>query len=107
LRLKTDSFVVESNVHFPTDYNLLWDSIRKTSDCINKLSKHRDLAGWRKLKSWKGDLKNLMRAVSLSAKKSEENRKTVAQDYLNKAKLFLEKIKNYEFPLETEKDLLF
>jgi hypothetical protein len=25
LRLKTDSFVVESNVHFPTDYNLLWD----------------------------------------------------------------------------------
>ncbi len=39
------------------------------------------------------------------AKKSEENRKTVAQDYLNKAKLFLEKIKNYEFSLETEKDL--
>ena len=25
LRLKTDSFVVESNVHFPTDYNLLWN----------------------------------------------------------------------------------
>jgi hypothetical protein len=28
LRFKTDSFVVESNVHFPTDYNLLWDSAR-------------------------------------------------------------------------------
>ncbi|MDR2085701.1 MAG: ISNCY family transposase, partial [Dysgonamonadaceae bacterium] len=25
LSVKTDSFVVESNVHFPTDYNLLWD----------------------------------------------------------------------------------
>jgi hypothetical protein len=30
LRLKTDSFVVESNVHFPTDYNLLWDSEPRT-----------------------------------------------------------------------------
>ncbi|MCZ6899316.1 MAG: ISNCY family transposase, partial [Bacteroidetes bacterium] len=26
LRLKTDSFVVETDTHFPTDYNLLWDS---------------------------------------------------------------------------------
>ncbi|MEA3448958.1 MAG: hypothetical protein U9Q98_11025 [Bacteroidota bacterium] len=32
LRLKSDSFVVESNVHFPTDYNLLWDSARKCID---------------------------------------------------------------------------
>ncbi len=29
LRLKTDSFVVETHTHFPTDYNLLWDSARK------------------------------------------------------------------------------
>ena len=28
LSFKTDSFVVETNVHFPTDYNLLWDSSR-------------------------------------------------------------------------------
>ncbi|MDR3338592.1 MAG: ISNCY family transposase, partial [Candidatus Symbiothrix sp.] len=32
LRLKADSFVVESNVHFPTDYNLLWDCARKSLD---------------------------------------------------------------------------
>ena len=32
---KTDSFVVESNVHFPTDYNLLWDASRKIIDNIN------------------------------------------------------------------------
>lgn len=35
LRLKTDSFVVESNVHFPTDYNLLWDSTRKCLDTVS------------------------------------------------------------------------
>ena len=39
LHLKTDSFVVESNVHFPTDYNLLWDSARKCLDMVSKLEK--------------------------------------------------------------------
>jgi transposase, IS5 family len=32
LRLKTDSFVVETDTHFPTDYNLLWDSAHKCID---------------------------------------------------------------------------
>ena len=34
-QIKTDSFVVESNVHFPTDYNLLWDCARKSLDAVN------------------------------------------------------------------------
>ncbi|MEJ7677039.1 MAG: hypothetical protein WKG06_04015 [Segetibacter sp.] len=29
MKLKTDSYAVETNVHFPTDLNLLWDSVRK------------------------------------------------------------------------------
>ena len=36
MAIKTDSFVVEINVHFPTDYNLLWDSSRKALDTIEK-----------------------------------------------------------------------
>ena len=36
LCLKSDSFAVESNVHFPTDYNLLWDSTRKCLDTVSK-----------------------------------------------------------------------
>ena len=39
LSLKTDSFVVETNVHFPTDYNLLWDSSRKALDTIEKFKR--------------------------------------------------------------------
>jgi len=63
LRLKTDSFVVESNVHFPTDYNLLWDSARKSIDMITKLQERHGLPGWRKIKDWRRDLKNKMRAL--------------------------------------------
>ena len=39
LSFKTDSFVVETNVHFPTDYNLLWDSSRKALDTIEKFKR--------------------------------------------------------------------
>jgi len=63
LCLKTDSFVVESNVHFPTDYNLLWDSARKSIDMVTKFQEKHNLTGWQKIKNWRGDLKNKMRAL--------------------------------------------
>jgi IS5 family transposase len=46
LRLKTDSFVVGSDTHFPTDYNLLWDSARM---CINIVGSFRCQDGERLL----------------------------------------------------------
>lgn len=38
LYTKVDSYVVETNVHFPTDINLLWDSGRKVLDTIAHLT---------------------------------------------------------------------
>lgn len=78
LRLKTDSFVVESNVHFPTDYNLLWDCARKCLDFVKKLQENSQdtLLGWRKLDDWRRELKNLSRAVgkaNSSAGKAKPN----------------------------------
>ena len=58
LFLKTDSYVVESNVHFPTDYNLLWDSARKAIDTIEKFTKkYPSIEGWRKTYDWYKSLK--------------------------------------------------
>lgn len=90
LCLKTDSFVVENNVHFPTDYNLLWDSARKSLDMVTKLQKKHNLPGWRKIKNWRSDLKNKMRALgkaSISGGKGKSDRiKESTQQYLIKAK---------------------
>jgi len=61
-RLKTDSFVVESNVHFPTDYNLLWDCARKCLSTVLKFTeKYDDIKGWRKIGNWRRDIKQLRR----------------------------------------------
>jgi len=112
LRLKTDSFVVESNVHFPTDYNLLWDSSRKCIDVIEKfLKKYDGIGGWRKLAYWYRGLKNAMRALAQVGKaggKDKESRLIkAATDYLEMARLFLSKLEKEKLnlPLCDAKDL--
>ena len=107
LHLKTDSFVVESNVHYPTDYNLLWDSARKIIDSVKKFLKKYNIKGWRKVNNWYRDLKNMMREISQSSKKKEETRKQLFEKYLQKAILFSKKIHNelQNLPLQDSKDL--
>lgn len=55
----------ETNVHFPTDLNLLWDSLRKYLDVIEQSMK-RDSAiiGWRKIKSIRRQFKSPFRRTS-------------------------------------------
>lgn len=47
LKGRCDSFVVETNVHFPTDINLLFDAVRKVITLIWQLSMNSDILGWR------------------------------------------------------------
>jgi hypothetical protein len=44
---RCDSFVVETDVHFPTDINLLWDAARKTLQLTHRLCELTETAGWR------------------------------------------------------------
>ena len=64
LRLKTDSYALQTNVHFPTDLNLLWDSLRKGLDMVGKLLIDTDLKGWRKIKSIRNNIKSIFRKGS-------------------------------------------
>lgn len=112
LRLKTDSFVVESNVHFPTDYNLLWDSARKCIDTVcTFLDKYKYLKGWRKIKNWNAELKGLMRELgktTASGGEGKEQRvKTAASDYISKAKALYSKLEKELplLPIADERDL--
>jgi IS5 family transposase len=112
LRLKTDSFVVESNVHFPTDYNLLWDCARKCLDTVSFfLEKHPDITGWRKINNWYSASKSMMRdlgkATSCGGKHKEKRVKDAARVYLQKAHALLHKVETSqkELPLTDTIDL--
>lgn len=47
LQGRVDSFVVETDVHFPTDINLLLDAMRKVITLLSRLSLLIGLPGWR------------------------------------------------------------
>lgn len=74
LSAKIDSFVVETNVHFPTDLNLLWDSGRKCIDICAACSQKFGLGGWRKHRIWHRDLKKHYRKASGTARSGGANK---------------------------------
>ena len=89
LELKTDSYVLETNIHFPTDLNLLYDSLRKGLDMIKKLKEISDIRGWRKLKDISKTTKSLFRQASQqvfrSNGKNEQQKRQAVKDYLQQA----------------------
>lgn len=71
VRLKADSYVVKTDVHFPTDYNLLWDAIRKCIEISCALAEEQKISGWRKASDWKKRVKVEFRKLQ----KNEEIRR--------------------------------
>lgn len=113
LCLKTDSFVVKSNVHYPTDYNLLLDCARKSLSITSWfLIKYPAITGWRKIKNWNRELKIdariLGQAIGSKGKYREENISKAAINYHQKALLLHDKlqesIKNIEKKCSTMTD---
>ena len=47
LRGRCDSFVVETDVHYPTDVNLLWDAMRCLLRELGRAARKHKIAGWR------------------------------------------------------------
>ena len=103
---KTDSFVVKSNVHFPTDYNLLWDCARKSLDMVGKfLKKYPEVQGWRKIRNWYSETKSQMRAVgkvcSSGGRGKEQRIKNAVRSYLSKARALQDKLERSKEDLPT------
>jgi hypothetical protein len=112
LRLKSDSFVVQSNVHFPSDYNLLWDCARKCLDTVSVfLTKYKHIEGWRKISHWRREIKGLMRELGKSSASGGQNKQAKVaastEKYLSKARLLLQKLEKEipAFPINDETDL--
>jgi IS5 family transposase len=101
LRGRSDSFVVETNVHFPTDINLLWDAMRKVITLTAQLHEKQGKSDWRQYRYNLRHVKRLMRnaqnkkrAQGKSEKQKEENARQVVeahQEYLAVATQYLNK----------------
>ena len=74
LNAKADTYVLETNVHYPTDTNLLWDAGRKCLDVMRILHQQYQLPGWRKHNHWRRELKNLYRSAAQTARSGGKNK---------------------------------
>ncbi|MCI0351556.1 MAG: ISNCY family transposase [Acidobacteriales bacterium] len=96
IRAKVDSYVLETNVHFPTDVNLLWDAQRKCLDLLGPLARKYELAGWRKTEYWRRQLKSQMiglgRLLSGGGANKEKRSRVAAWDYVQASYRFEEKV---------------
>lgn len=101
LRGRCDSFVLETNVHFPTDINLLFDAMRKVITLVASLCASCGITDWRqcqynvrKLKKLYRMAQKLKRSTSKDESKKEAREQLIKdahQEYIDCAKKFLEK----------------
>ena len=103
LNCRCDSYVVETDVHYPTDINLLFDAIRKVITLIARLSVLIGLSDWRqsrhnikKMRRLLYRAQNLKRSRSKDEEKKEEREKKIKKahkKYIKVANEFIEKAK--------------
>ena len=102
LQTRCDSFVVETDVHYPTDINLLWDAMRKVITLTGRLCEEAGISDWRQYRFNLKQLKKLYRkAQKIKHSTSKDEAKKAARseqvhqayrDYLSKAEQFLQKV---------------
>lgn len=95
LRGRADSFVLETNVHYPTDINLLFDASRKTVEMTSDLCAKLRISGWRQGAHQLKALKKLFRICQKSKRSiskdpqrqeyKEERVKSSHSEYIGKA----------------------
>lgn len=102
MRTRCDSFVVKTNIHFPTDINLLYDAIRKAIELTASLFEVHDKTAWRQ-KAY--NIRGIKKAYRLVQKTKRSTSKNEAkkllrdelivkahQDYLDSASAHVVKV---------------
>jgi len=64
INIKTDSFVVKSNVHYPTDSSLLFDAMKYLINLIGTLANKHGISGWREDKYYIRKIRTLKRKAT-------------------------------------------
>ena len=79
---RADSFVVETNIHYPTESSLIFDGVRKVIELCVKLYSVYDIDGWRQHTHLLKKVKRITRKIDrISARKGANYKKRLAKQY--------------------------
>ena len=80
---RADSFVVETNIHYPTESSLIRDGLRKVIDCAVFLASLLGVAGWRQHKQLYRKVKRLVRETDrIAARKGAGYQERIKSRYV-------------------------
>ncbi len=112
LAARCDSFVTKTDVHFPTDINLLFDASRKVIGLVAQLCSQFNINSWRQYRHNVKTIKKLYRKAQQSKKgnkKDEAKRLSQIQDahksYIDLAEVFFDKAKQTIKHIESNESL--
>jgi IS5 family transposase len=81
-KVRADSFVVETNIHYPTESSLIVDGVRKTIELCAALSQDFEITGWRQHEHLLKKVKQTARQISrISARKGAHYKERLAKQY--------------------------
>lgn len=90
--------MVETDVHYPTDINLLFDAMRKSLELTGQLFAEFDLSDWRQYKYQVKLIKRLFRKAQNSKRARGDTAslqvKTTHEDYIEASNKLLQRLKN-------------
>jgi len=66
--VRGDTFVVETNIHYPTESTVIGDGLRKIVNLAVELAKENDVAGWRQAKHLLKKARGLVRAIGRASR---------------------------------------
>ena len=99
-KVRADSFVVETNIHYPTESGLIWDGLRKLISVCKNLAPLLKTPGWRQANHLRKKAKRLTReVVRISSSKSPQVKATLNAAYaelLTHAEELLERARTLE-----------
>jgi hypothetical protein len=111
LNASCDSFVEETNVHFPTDISLLWDALQKSIHLIMGIFDEIISSQWRQGEHHLRKLKRALRKVQQIKRSNSKNPEKIAlkkehiksavQDCLNQANSLVAKVEESLKTIET------
>jgi hypothetical protein len=66
--VRGDTFVVETNIHYPTESTLIGDGLRKILPLAAEMAAENGLTGWRQYKHWLRNIRKLVHAIGRTSR---------------------------------------
>jgi len=79
--VRGDTFVAETNIHYPTESSLIGDGLRKVIRLAAELAEENGVSGWRQHKHWLKNVRQVVRAIGRTSRAKSQGAERLKPGY--------------------------